>query len=294
MLLSMTGYGTATCQDAGLQFSVEVRTVNNRYLKIASKYPESCVALEGRIERSIRKLIKRGTVTITIRVKNAEDVPRYVPDETVLSAYCRELTALADRLAIPAGLDLAGLLSLPGAIRDGASGSLAPDDLWQELEPVVDESLAQLGAFRRREGESIEVDLRQQCEVVTREIAAVASRAPGVVSDYRDRLLGRVSELLATSSVTVSEENLIREVSVFAERCDINEELSRMGAHLEQFERILDDQVSQGRKLEFLSQEMFREVNTIGSKANDIEIAHRVVEIKSAIDRIRENLQNVE
>ncbi|MFP6768527.1 MAG: DUF1732 domain-containing protein, partial [Planctomycetaceae bacterium] len=115
-----------------------------------------------------------------------------------------------------------------------------------------------------------------------------------VVSDYRDRLLARVSELLAASSATVSEENLIREVSVFADRCDINEELSRMRAHLDQFKSILDGESSEGRKLEFLGQEMFREVNTIGSKANNVEIAHRVVEIKSAIDRIRENLQNVE
>ena len=145
-----------------------------------------------------------------------------------------------------------------------------------------------------QEGATIESDLRRQCGVIATELEAIRAQAPRVADSYRQKLLDRVGDVLNGTAATVSESDVIREVSVFADRCDINEEVSRMDAHLEQFEQILDSDSSQGRKLDFLGQEMFRETNTIGSKANDVEIAHRVVEITLAIDRIRENNQNVE
>ncbi|GIS61656.1 MAG: hypothetical protein CM1200mP2_38810 [Planctomycetaceae bacterium] len=148
--------------------------------------------------------------------------------------------------------------------------------------------------FRTQEGATIEADLGRQCEVVGTELEAVRLRSPKVAEAYRQKLLERVGTALAGTAAKVSETDVIREVSLFADRCDINEELSRMDAHLVQFRQILDADSSEGRKLDFLAQEMFRETNTIGSKANDVEIAHRVVEIKLAIERIRENLQNVE
>jgi uncharacterized protein (TIGR00255 family) len=155
-------------------------------------------------------------------------------------------------------------------------------------------ALEHLAGFRQQEGLAIEADLRRQCSVVVTELEAVRSLAPRVAESYRQKLLERVSKALEGMGGVISESDVIREVSLFADRCDINEEVSRMDAHLEQFQQILDAEASQGRKLEFLGQEMFRETNTIGSKANDIEITRRVVEIKLAIDRIRENLQNVE
>ena len=166
--------------------------------------------------------------------------------------------------------------------------------MWPGLEASLQEALEQLASFRTQEGVTIEADLGHQCGVVGTELEAVRLRSPKVAEAYRQKLLERVGNALAGTVAKVSETDVIREVSLFADRCDINEELSRMDAHLVQFRQILDGDSSEGRKLDFLAQEMFRETNTIGSKANDVEIAHRVVEIKLAIERMRENLQNVE
>ncbi|MGH7202036.1 MAG: endoribonuclease YicC domain-containing protein, partial [Planctomycetaceae bacterium] len=162
------------------------------------------------------------------------------------------------------------------------------------IQGTLTEALLKLDAFRRAEGASMGQELRALCGVAAGQIEAIARRAPQVVIDYRDRLQERVRDLLSTLEASVGSADLIREVSIFAERCDITEELTRMRSHLGQFESFLDADASQGRKLDFLSQEMFREVNTIGAKANDVEIAHAVVEMKAAVEKIREILQNVE
>ena len=290
----MTGYGAARRHQDDLLISVEIRTVNNRYLKVVTRCPESCGPLENRIERVLRDAIQRGTVTTTVRLQSEGGAGRYAPDADVLADYCRQLEDVAQRLGVPSGIELVPLLNLPGAIRDESAEERDLDVLWELVGATLEEALTQLQHFREQEGQNTAVDLRQQSDVVAGELEVIAQRAPVVVAEYRDRLAERVNDLLHGTAASVSPEDLIREVSLFAERCDVNEELSRMQSHLGQFRETLEAQTSQGRKLEFLSQEMFREVNTIGSKANDVEIAHRIVEVKAAIDRIRENLQNVE
>ena len=294
MLLSMTGFGAATHQADDVLFTVEVRTVNNRYLKIVSKLPDTCASLEGQVERAVRDRIGRGTVSIFARINSPSGVSKMLVDERLLGQYAKQFRELAERLELPGEVTLETLLGLPGVVRDGRGTSGGPDELWPGLEAALEGALEQLAGFRQQEGVAIEADLRHQCSVVATELEAVRSLAPRVAESYREKLLERVSKALSGSGSVISESDVIREVSLFADRCDINEEVSRMDAHLEQFQQIFDGDASQGRKLEFLGQEMFRETNTIGSKANDIEITHRVVEIKLAIDRIRENLQNVE
>ena len=151
-----------------------------------------------------------------------------------------------------------------------------------------------LQKFRVQEGEATVADLKTHIEIISKELKEVTKVAPEVVESYRDKIQERVNKLLENSSVSVENDDLIRETSIFADRCDINEEISRLNSHIEQFFVFLNDPNSQGRKLDFLTQEMFREVNTIGSKANNVKIAHHVVEMKSSIERLRENLQNVE
>ena len=294
VLLSMTGFGAETHQATDVLFTVEVRTVNNRYLKIVSKLPDSCASLEGRVERAVRERIHRGTVSVFARMNSSEGHVRTVVDESVLGEYAVQMRDIAGRLELSGEVTLEALLGLPGVIRDNRAGSVDPKELWSGLEVALAGALEQLAGFRCEEGATIELDLRHQCGVLSSELAAIRELAPRVSESYRQKLLDRVGGVLSGEVATVSESDVIREVSLFADRCDINEELSRMDGHLDQFQQILDSKTSQGRKLEFLCQEMIRETNTIGSKANDIEIAHRVVESKLALDRIRENLQNVE
>ncbi|MCA9118288.1 MAG: DUF1732 domain-containing protein, partial [Planctomycetaceae bacterium] len=158
----------------------------------------------------------------------------------------------------------------------------------------VAEALTRLETFREVEGQSMRTELIQQCDLLASRLDQIELRAPLVVATYSTRLLERVREAIATTDVSVSSSDLIREISIFADRVDINEEITRLRSHLSQFRTFLDEQTSEGRKLEFLGQEVFREINTIGSKGNDVEIAHHVVEMKAAVEKIREVLQNVE
>ena len=290
----MTGFGAATHQSDDVLFTVEVRSVNNRYLKIVSKLPDTCGALEGQVERAVRERIRRGTVSVFARINTPPGVATTLTDERLMTEYATQFREIAERLELSGDVTLETLLAVPGVIRDGRSRLANAEELWPCLERALQGALEQLAGFRLQEGATIESDLRHQCGVIATELEAIRSQAPRVADSYRQKLLDRVGNVLEGTAAMVSESDVIREVSLFADRCDINEEISRMDAHLEQFEQILDSDSSQGRKLDFLGQEMFRETNTIGSKANDVEIAHRVVEIKLAIDRIRENIQNVE
>ena len=165
---------------------------------------------------------------------------------------------------------------------------------WSIIRGVLREAIEKLQVFRAADGRLMEQDLRDNCEIIAEQLDRIARIAPEVVRDHRDRLHEKVAELLVEAGVGVDSADLIREVSIFAERCDINEEITRLRSHLDQFQTFLTAETSQGRKLEFLSQEMFREVNTIGSKANNVAIAHMVVEMKAAVEKMREILQNVE
>ena len=289
----MTGFGDARRQNERLSVVVEVRAVNNRYLKISTRTPESYAAFENDIERVVRDQISRGSVYVTIRARRHGGESQYALDEEVLAQYWKELRALSERFSAAAPADFTRLLELPGVVVERTGTEDRAGD-WPLLREALDDALARLQEFRQREGQSMADELRQQCGVIRRELDKVAALASRVVEDYRDRLHERVRELLAQADVSIQPSDLIREVSIFAERADVNEEITRLRSHLEQFDAFLSSKESLGRKLEFLTQEMFREVNTTGSKANNVEIAHAVVEMKAAVEKMREILQNVE
>ena len=204
------------------------------------------------------------------------------------------MTNLTEELEFAAPIDPSHLLELPGVVCEDSVECADCEADWPVIHDALTRTLEKLQDFRINEGRSIQVDLRSNCKHVVEQVEVVSELAPQVVVEYRDRLLNRVREMLQDAEASVDVDNLIREVSIFADKCDINEEITRLRCHLDQFETFLTEESSLGRKLEFLSQEMFREVNTIGSKANNITIAHCVVEMKAAVERIRENLQNVE
>ncbi len=294
VLLSMTGFGDARNQNERLSVAVEVRTVNNRYLKLMIRCPDAYAALEGDIEKLVRNTISRGTVSAAVRINRLGVESQYQINREVLQSYWRQLNQVAESLHATVHPQLDHLLPLPGVISEETGTLTDPHDDWPLIRQTLEAALGKLSEFRSTEGDSMLRDLRLNAGIITEQLMQVAEMAPQVVSSFRDRLLDRVQELLQASDVSVDSSDLIREVSIFSERCDINEEITRLRSHLEQFEAFLQGDNSQGRKLEFLSQEIFREVNTIGAKANNVTIAHCVVEMKSAVEKIREVLQNVE
>jgi len=290
----MTGYGRARNQDERCVISVELKTVNNRYLKISIKSPDIYAPLESQIDKVVRTKIARGTVTVTVRMSLLSGQNQYSVDTTVFQSYWKQLSAVGDELGITTNIDAGRLLHLPGTISEEGLDTVKPEEDWPLIEQTLSEALDHLGEFRTREGESMQQDLERNGQLIKDQLDNIVEFAPQVVVDYRNRMHERVAELLREAEATLSQSDLIREVSIFADRCDINEEITRLRCHLEQFDAFLGEPTSQGRKLDFLIQEMFREVNTIGSKANNVAIAHCVVEMKAAVEKIRENLQNVE
>lgn len=290
----MTGYGTARHQEATLRVVVEIRAVNNRYLKISTRCPDVYSGLEQRIDRVVRGSIFRGTVTVILHTRRDGAMGQCVIDDAALASYWDQLKQFAAKAKTDPPADLGTLLQLPGVVAEQADASVDADADWPVICRVIEEALANLQGFRTEEGRSMEVELQANCRQLAERLEHVAALAPTVVRDYRDRLHERVGELLKEQGAEVNSPDLIREVSIFADRCDINEEIIRLRSHLDQFNNFVSEDESQGRKLDFLSQEMFREVNTIGSKANNVEIAHCVVDMKAAVEKIREILQNVE
>ena len=293
MLLSMTGFGNAALQTEGVHVSSEIKSVNNRYLKLSVRMPDSVARFEAEIEKLVRSRVSRGSVQLSIRVRFTSGQSEYRIDQDLLRSFQRQLAEISGD-AEGQSATLGDLLSLPGVVSQTELPEEFVNSLWPAVDASLKESLDHFDDFRRREGESMRQDLEKQCEVIETEGKQVATLTPQVVTDYRDKILERVRRLIGDASINISENDVIREVALFADRCDINEEITRLRSHTEQFRRLLNGATSQGRKLEFIGQEMFREINTIGSKANHVTIALSVVEMKAAVERMREVLQNVE
>jgi uncharacterized protein (TIGR00255 family) len=290
----MTGFGDGRGQDDRLDVTVEVRAVNNRYLKLLSKIPDRYQCLEPEIERIVRESISRGTVNVVLRVDSIASAADYRLDAEVLRTYWQQLLHMSRALDTSPPRDLSSLLALPGVATEGDDSPLDAEGDWPLIESTVRQALEKFHQFRRVEGESMAADLLVNLRLLASELEKIAVMGPRMIVDFRDRLHDRVKDLLRDTQATVEPADLIREVSMFAERCDISEEITRLRSHIDQFESFVAQPQSLGRKLEFLTQEMGREVNTIGSKANSSEITHGVVEMKVAVERIREVLQNVE
>jgi len=294
MARSMTGYGDARGQVAGAEYAVEVRAVNSRYFKAVIRLPEMWGFLETDIESLLRRRLHRGSIHLTMRMKASSPETTYEVNTAALERYLEQIEMVRpDQTDVALTVDLASLLQLPGVCLPPEAGELA-EKAGPALMAMVDQAIDAVIAMRLTEGKSIAEDLRAQCQLIEQRLGVIAGRADCVVADYHDRLKRRVEELTAAASLKIDEADLAREVAIFAERCDIAEEISRLRAHLQQFREALEGEERPGRKLEFIAQEMLREANTIAAKAGDSDIARNVVEIKTAVDRIKEQTQNLE
>jgi uncharacterized protein (TIGR00255 family) len=293
MINSMTGFGDASGEAGGISFTVEIKTLNNRYLKSSVKLFEAAVFLEEDIDRLLREHFQRGTVSCTVRLANGAAGQAAGINWTALSSYVDDLRKFAREKGLAESIDLAALMQIPGMV-----GATIPDEQKAVLGPAilatVKQAIVRVNQMRGLEGLAMAEDVFRNCKAMSDRVEQIRSRAPLVVQEYHEKLRKRVDELISVAKLSIDQETLAREVAIFADRADISEELARLTSHLVQFQETCRKDVQAGRKLDFITQEMLREANTIGSKSADAQIAGAVVDIKCAIDRLKEQVQNVE
>jgi uncharacterized protein (TIGR00255 family) len=294
MINSMTGYGEAQGEGNGVSYTVSIKTVNNRYFKTVVKLPELAAFLEEDIDKLLRENLGRGTVNYVLRLKDASADALFDIDQTALQGIAEKLNRAGISAGIHGPIDISNLLSLPGIIRPASPDAEKAEQIRDLILRISREALEQLTKMRAVEGGFLEADLQKCCEVIREDLRQIHARGAVVLKEYAQKLKKRVDELLAHAELELDKEILVKEVALFAERSDISEEVARLDSHLQQFAQCCRANDQAGRRLDFISQEMLREANTIASKAADSEIARLVVDIKCQIDRIKEQVQNVE
>lgn len=293
----MTGQGHATEQGELGTVLVELRTVNSRGFKCIPRISDLLSSLESKVEALVRSRIHRGTVHVSVTLRRApgEELPNI--NSFALQSYLRELRQFRDNEGVEGEIDLSLLLTLPGVLTSNRESRRDDQELWGFVEATIIKAIDNLDQMRAIEGHRMAETLADECRQVVERLAQIEKLAPRVVDGYRGRLQGKIERVLQEHGLEVPAIDLLREVQLYADRVDISEEIMRLGSHLAMFSSVLgggDQPEPTGRKLDFILQEMFRETNTIGSKASDADISAYVVEIKCAIERMRELVQNLE
>lgn len=293
MILSMTGYGAARGTEDGVSYAVEIRSLNNRYYKASIKLPDGMQWLEARVDGWLRESLGRGSISYTLRMRDNSPQSVGTINATAVSAYVDQLRQMTGSRP-GTTIDLAALLTLPGMCDEPELDEESRARRVGAVERLTREAVRGLMAMRRAEGSALRTHLLEQLDQIRSRLETVQRRSPVVVEEYQEKLKARINRLLQQAQLELDRDSLTREVAIFADHCDIGEEIARLGSHLEQFRTMCDSKDESGRRLDFLAQEMLREANTIGSKSNDAEITQNVVDIKAAIERLKEQVQNVE
>jgi uncharacterized protein (TIGR00255 family) len=294
LIRSMTGFGEASVAIGGAHYFVEIRSLNGRYFKAVIRLPESLQGLEAEFEAELRHRLARGSVTLSATCTDASEAAAHTINREALTRYLAELRSIPE---LPAGsIDAGQMLHLPGVLQAPVHAEDRLDKARAAFLPLLDKACKSLVVMREREGQMLLKDLLEQRDLIADRLKIVTDRSPLVVDDYAKRLHTRVDQMLKDAGVTLQPGDLIREIAVFAERSDIAEEIKRLGGHIEQYTDLLTKKADKpvGRTLDFLTQEMLREANTMASKSSDATLSRAIVEIKGAIDRIKEQVQNVE
>ena len=297
----MTGQGHATSESDLGTLSVEVRTVNNRGFKCTPRVNDALSSLESQIEALARSLIHRGSVHLAINLRRPSNDALPNIDTGVLQAYYEKLELTRNAVGSDAPIDLTSLITLPGVINSAKQDRRDDKKLWAFVEQVVTAAIDNLNEMRSAEGANMAESLEADCQQIKVHLDRISELAPRSVQAYQDRLESKIKRVLAEREISAEPADLLREVQIYADRADISEEITRLGSHLTMFKDVLNGTANDtgqreptGRKLDFIIQELFRETNTIGSKAADAEVSANVVEIKCAIERMRELVQNLE
>lgn len=293
MLRSMTGFGQADIAGAGRRISVEIRTVNHRYLDVVFRTPRELQALEGRLREMVQERMERGRVSLVLEWESggAGQAGAVRLDEALADAYYQALQGLRERYALDGRIEIGTLAALPDLFRSPAE-SASLEEVWGAVRETTVRALDDLVRMREEEGARLAQDLRQRVEVLRASLARIRERLPERLRETTSAMRERLNKLLGDREFP--EDRLAAEVALLADRLDCTEECVRFEIHLDQFLRYLADDAAVGRRLNFLLQELGREANTLGSKGNDAVIAQEVVVIKEELERIREQVQNIE
>ena len=299
MLKSMTGFGRGQYEDENFSITVEMKTVNHRYNEVAIRLPRFLNPLEDKIRKTILKTVNRGRIDVFINADytSSENCTLKV-DKNLAAAYHKALQEVGaaiglEELNINSAQEVMYLSRCQDVI-NVKEGFFDVETVWHKVEQAVNEALKNLVAMRETEGGNIYGDFIYRADLIAEKLTQIEARSPMVVEEYQAKLTERLNNLLADHNITVEPERLLQEVAIFADRASITEEIVRLKSHIKQFKNIINSDQPVGRKLDFLIQEFNREANTIASKANDYTLAQIVVEIKAEIEKIREQIQNIE
>ena len=292
MIRSMTGYGRAVQTIDGREITVELRSVNNRYLDCTVKLPRMFSFAEDSVKNRVKAAVSRGKVDVYIGVNAVQTADVQVAvNRPVIESYLAALRQIETEYGVRDDVTVMSLARLP----DVFSVEKTQEDeqkLTQDILSVAEEAISRYNAMRETEGAALEADLRGRAATILERVALVEQRSPATVAEYRERLRQKMQEVLQNTAI--DEGRILQEAAIYADRIAVDEETVRLRSHLSQLEALLSEGGAIGRKLDFLLQEMNREANTIGSKGNDIEQARNVVEIKAELEKIREQTQNIE
>jgi len=291
MIKSMTGFGRASLEKNQRVYTIEIKSVNHRYSDISVKIPRMISYLEENVKQELAKIISRGKVEVNITWENNSQVGREVKLNTELAiAYIKELKNLCQMAALEEHINVVEIAKLPEVLSVPNKGQ--EDTIFKELMECLEEAIQSFTSMRKKEGEAIAKDLKIRISKIQEEISKISAYSTGLVEEYVVKLKERTKELLKTDMV--DETRLAQEIVLFADKSSIEEEITRLKSHTNQFLELLESNNSVGKKLDFLIQEMNREINTIGSKANCLDITHLVIEVKTEIENLREQIQNIE
>lgn len=293
MVRSMTGFGQAGRTAAGCRIQVDLKSVNHRYTESMVRLPREWLHLEDALKKLIQKEVKRGRVDAFVTVEREGESGQSVElDLNLVRGYMEAARRMQEKLGVSGVLTVRDLIGIPDVVRFRDDAAADRDILEKELLACAEDALLQLAVMRKAEGSHLQEDLKRRLEIMRKHHRDVKAISPRVAEEYREKLKLRLKELL--DSVPLDENRLAMEAAVFADRSNIDEELTRLESHFAQFDKLLLSEEPSGRKLDFLIQEMNREVNTIGSKANHSELSGSVVEMKAELEKIREQVQNIE
>lgn len=292
MIRSMTGFGRAELAEAGYQVTCEIRGVNHRFFDFNLRIPRRYASLEDKVREIVKGAVARGRIDVSMNIVKTADLSRELKvDNALAMTYYKSLKDLADFLHLSPDFRVTDVFRMPEVFSlEEAEESL--ETLWKVMEVAVNQALGELVAMREREGQALTVDILERTASVLASTEAIEERSPQVVKEYAERLKKRIADIAA--DVNVDEARVAQEVVVFADRSSITEEIVRLKSHCGQMKSLFQSSEAVGRKADFLVQEMFREVNTIASKANDLVISQTAVDLKAELEKIREQLQNIE